>query len=106
MMVFALVAARPVLAGEVQQRVDSQEKRIDQGVDSGQLTPKEAGTLESKEAQIEKNRETALSDGKMTREERRKLNRQENRQSRRIKHKKHNARKDQPVTTNSTVTSN
>ena len=71
-------------------RIENQEKRIDQGVNSGQVTPKEAGKLETGEAKIEANREKALSDGKMTKKERRKLNHQENKQSRKIHRAKHN----------------
>ena len=89
---FVVVTVRPAFAGEVQARIDNQEKRIDQGVNSGQLTPAEAANLEAREAKIEANRQKALADGKMTPAERRKLNRQENRQSKKIARKKHNAR--------------
>jgi hypothetical protein len=106
MVVFSLVSMRPAFAGEVQDRIDNQEKRIDQGVNSAQLTPTEAANLEAREAQIEKNRQKALADGKMTKAERRNLNRQENKQSRKIYRKKHNARTDQPVTTSPAVTTN
>ena len=89
---FAVVSIfSTAFAGEVQHRVVHQEKRIDQGVNSGELTPKEAGRLEKGKAKIEANRNKALSDGKMTAKEHRRLNRQENRQSRKIYHAKHNA---------------
>ena len=89
---FVIIAAlNTAFAGEVQDRVNIQENRIDQGVKSGELTPKEAGRLETNEARIEANRKKALSDGKMTAKERRRLRRQENRQSRKIHRAKHNA---------------
>jgi len=103
---FALLTMRPAFAGEVQNRIDKQEKRIDQGVNSDQLTPKEAANLEAREAKIEKDRQKALADGKMTKAERNKLNRQENKQSRKIYRKNHNARTTQPSTTSPAVTTN
>ena len=90
-MAAGMLIVNAAYAGEVQNRADNQEKRIDQGVNSGQLTSKEAGKLEAGEAKIEANRKEALSDGKMTAKEHRKLNRQENRQSKRIHRAKHNA---------------
>lgn len=80
-------------AGEVQNRVENQQDRIAQGVQSGQLTSKEAAHLEKGEQKIENNREKALADGKMTPKEKKKLNKEENRQSKQIYAKKHNKRK-------------
>jgi hypothetical protein len=36
----------------IQQRMQNQEQRIDQGIRSGQLTPKETGKLEAEQAKI------------------------------------------------------
>lgn len=82
-----------VFAGEVKNREENQQDRIAQGVQSGQLTPKEAANLEKGEAKIEKDREKALADGKMTLKEKRKLNHEENKESRKIHRKKHNLKK-------------
>lgn len=85
-------AVQAAWAGEVKDRIENQQDRIGQGIQSGQLTPKEAIRLEKGEQRIETNRQKALADGKMTRKERFKLNRQENKESRKIFRAKHNKR--------------
>ena len=90
------LGANSVFAGTndpgIQQREQNQERRIDQGVASGQLTPREAGILETKEARIQQNEARMKADGNLTVRERRKLNRQQNQASRAIYRKKHNQR--------------
>ncbi len=76
----------------IQKREQNQEKRIDQGVKSGQLTPREAGKLEGQQAKVQQNESRMKSDGKLTRKERRKLTKEQNRASRNIYRKKHNNR--------------
>ena len=79
--------------GEVQAREGNQQKRIAQGVQSGQLTTNETAKLDKIEDKIEADRQKALADGKVTPKEARKLNRQENRASHKIYQLKHNAKK-------------
>lgn len=88
---FCLIASQ-AFSGEVQERIDNQQNRIDQGVKSGELTPGEAANLEKHETRIEdeRNRDLKKNGGKLTRKQHRRLNRQENRQSKRIYRKKHN----------------
>ena len=74
----------------IDQRQANQQKRIEQGVQSGQLTPKETQNLEKREAKIEADKQAAKADGKVTPAERRKLRREEDRASRKIHKKKHN----------------
>ena len=74
----------------IQQREQNQQKRIDQGVKSGQLTPGEAGKLERQQAKIQQDESRMKSDGKLTKKERRKLTREQNKASRNISRKKHN----------------
>lgn len=93
-----MMAAGGVFAGPtddpvIQGRENRQEKRIEQGVKSGELTPKEAGKLEAEQAKIKQDEAEMKSDGKLTREERRKLHREQSRASRDIHRKKHNKRK-------------
>lgn len=76
----------------IQQREENQEQRIDQGVQSGALTPREAGRLETQQARIKQDEERMKADGKLTKAERKKLTREQNRASRTIYRKKHNAR--------------
>jgi len=87
--VFAAGTDDPV----VQKRMQNQDKRIDQGVKSGELTPKEAGKLEKKEAKIKQDEERMKSDGKLTKKERAKLRREQNRASKRIYKEKHDKQK-------------
>jgi hypothetical protein len=91
----SLVVSGVALAGptddpNIQKREQNQEKRIQQGVQSGQLTPKEAGNLEARQAKIKQDEERMKADGKLTKAERKKLKREQNRASEKIYEKKHN----------------
>lgn len=76
----------------IEQRQANQQKRIDQGVQSGALTSKEAQNLEKRESKIQANEQKAQADGTVTAKERRKLIKEEDRASRKIFQKKHNHR--------------
>jgi tellurite resistance protein len=77
----------------IDQREANQQKRIDQGVKSGELTNKEANTLQRRQDRVNAAEANAKADGKVTPQERRKLRRMENRNSKAIYNKKHNERK-------------
>jgi len=77
----------------VQKREQNQEKRIDQGVKSGELTPREAGKLETQQAKIKQDETRMKSGGKLTKKERRKLKAEQNKASKDIHKKKHNQKK-------------
>ncbi len=79
-------------------REANQEKRIEQGEKSGQLTPKESRQLERGEKRLKRNEAQAKADGKVTPEERKKLNREANHMSRKIARKKHNGKTAEPGT--------
>jgi len=90
-----MLAVAPAFAAStddsgIQKREAIQERRIDQGVKSGQLTPKESGKLEGREAKIKQDEERMKSDGKLTEKERAKLTKQQNKASKKIYKKKHN----------------
>ncbi|MBI4971590.1 MAG: hypothetical protein HZC17_07115, partial [Candidatus Omnitrophica bacterium] len=76
-------------AGPVRKREKHQQKRIEQGVQSGQLTSREAKHLEKGEARIENERERMLKDGKLTPKEAKKLTHDQNVLSKKIYHEKH-----------------
>ncbi len=78
-------------AAEVDRREKRQQERIAEGVQSGQLTPRETARLERKEARIDREirRDRAANGGTLTRAERRRINRQQNRVSRQIYREKH-----------------
>lgn len=77
----------------IQQREANQQQRIEQGVRSGQLTPREAGRLEGQQARLQQNEARMKADGNLTPRERARLTREQNRSSRNIYRKKHNNRK-------------
>ncbi|MBI4914043.1 MAG: hypothetical protein HY823_15035 [Acidobacteria bacterium] len=84
--------ATPKREAQVERRAARQQKRIAQGVATGQLTPKEAARLEKREAHIQKDIAKAEADGKITRKEQAHINAEENKASRKIYQKKHNPR--------------
>jgi hypothetical protein len=94
-LVFAVAPAMAASTDDpgIQKREAVQQKRIEKGVESGKLTPKEAGRLETREAKIKQDEERMKSDGKLTKKERAKLTKEQNKASRKIYKKKHNARK-------------
>ena len=87
-----IVYAGPTDDPGIQQREQNQQERIQQGINSGALTPKEAGRLEAQQARIVQREERMKADGTLTGAERRKLTREQNRASKSIYRKKHNER--------------
>ncbi len=80
------------MQADVQRNVN-QQRRIEQGVASGELTNREAARLERGQARDNAAQARAGADGKVGPNEQRRLQRQENRQSRRIYREKHDAQK-------------
>jgi hypothetical protein len=80
---------------EVDKRVENQQDRIGQGIQSGQLTTGEAANLENKEAGLnqEIRKDRAANGGKLTAQERAQVNRQQNHLSKQIYKDKHNHQK-------------
>ncbi len=92
----ALIAlgAPLTFAQNIHQRKVNQQRRIANGVKSGQLTPGETARLERQQASInrEEHRMRKADNGHLTAADRRALNRRQNRASRNIYAKKHNGR--------------
>lgn len=85
-----LAIAAPAMADTViDQRQANQERRIDQGISSGALTPGEATRLERGQARIERMERRALADGRMSPQERRRIMHAQDVQSRHIYREKH-----------------
>jgi hypothetical protein len=76
----------------INQRQHNQERRINQGVRSGQLTRNETRNLRRDENHIRNEKRMAKATGHINGAERRKLRHQENRTSRAIYRDKHNNR--------------
>ena len=76
----------------IDQRQDNQERRIEQGVRSGQLTPRETARLERGQARIRQMERQALADGHVSRRERAAIDQAQERQNQLIAQLKHNDR--------------
>jgi hypothetical protein len=76
---------------EVNQRLDNQQARINQGLVSGSMNGKQAARDEAHDANIAKREsvDEAKHNGHLTKGEQRRLNRSENKNSRRIYNQKH-----------------
>lgn len=82
-------------AGETQRDVNQQE-RVEQGLQSGQLSSGEAGQLERREQQIDRTQARAMSDGSLSPAEKARIQREQNQASRQIYRDKHNAVRGNP----------
>ena len=76
----------------INQRQRNQQKRIGQGVQSGQLTARETTQLERQQANIQATKKADKADGNMTPQERAQLARMQNHASKTIYRDKHNNR--------------
>jgi len=74
------------------QRQENQERRIEQGVESGALNSKEAARLEAQQDSLQRAEERAKADGVVTRKERAVLHHRQDRASATVARKKHNNR--------------
>lgn len=73
----------------IDQRQANQEKRIDQGIASGQLNEREANRLNKQQEHINKIEDKAKADGVVTKGERARIDRAQDRASRHIAREKH-----------------
>ena len=77
---------------QIDQRQDRQERRIEQGVRSGELTPRETARLARGQARIRQMERQALADGRISRRERREIDHAQDQQNQLIARLKHNDR--------------
>jgi len=82
-------------SGTVQRDVN-QQNRIEQGLQSGQLTTREAGKLEREETKVERDQSKAMQDGKLSPAEKARLAREQNNVSRDIARDRNNAQTGNP----------
>ncbi|MBI2380491.1 MAG: hypothetical protein HYV16_07035 [Gammaproteobacteria bacterium] len=98
-LVFALAFGSAAQAGantpRVDERQENQERRIEQGVDSGELTRREERRLERGQDKVERIEDRAKADGRVTKRERVRLDQAQDVQSKRIAKQKHD-RQDRP----------
>jgi len=76
--------------GRAGNRQIKQQKRIYQGVESGELIRKEATHLEREQHRIQKSKQNALNDGELTQKERLRLERQQDQANKHIYRLKNN----------------
>lgn len=79
------------LQADVQRNLNQQD-RIEQGLQSGRLTNREAGKLEAGQARVDRAQAHAAANGRVNATEQARIQHKENVQSHRIYNKKHNAR--------------
>ena len=91
---FASLSAMAQSTPVVDQRQENQQRRIDQGVASGELTPREANRLERGQQHVDNMEANAKADGVVTPAERARLDRAQDRQSARIAKQKHDRQHD------------
>ncbi len=75
----------------VKERLNNQQDRIEQGVDNGELTRKEAQRLRENQRDIKEERAEAREDGVVTKHERQDIKQDQRQQSQRIYDQKHDA---------------
>ena len=81
-------------ADNIKKREKRQQKRINEGVESGELTKKEALKLEKKEAELHRKIKKDRKDGGgLTGKERAKIHQKQNKLSRQIAKQKHDKQK-------------
>ena len=90
----AAPARDPAATPGIDQRQANQQKRIDQGVKSGELTQKEAARLEKGQEKVQKMEDKAKADGVVTAKERKRLKKAEDNQSKKIYREKHDRQHD------------
>ena len=77
----------------IDKRQAVQQQRIDKGVQSGQLTQKEAARLQKGQARVQKMEDKATADGKVTAKERRRIEKAQDRESKKIRRESHDKQK-------------
>jgi hypothetical protein len=93
-------AVQPVAASAIERNV-RQDKRIEQGLKSGELSTAEAGRLQRQQAQVERAEAKALKDGKITAAEKQQITQRQNEASATIHEAKHNEVKGDPASASS-----
>jgi hypothetical protein len=74
----------------IDQRQDNQQKRIERGAATGNLTTKEAARLEKGQARIQKQENRAMADGKVTPKEAKRIEKAQDKENKKIERATHN----------------
>jgi hypothetical protein len=92
---FSTAAFAQSVAAEVERNVN-QQQRIEQGLQSGQLTTREAARLERGESRVESMEAKAMKDGNLSNAEKSRINQAQNKLSNEIYQEKHDAQRGDP----------
>jgi len=84
-----LIASAATAKTRAEKREANQDQRIENGVQSGELTQKEATRLEAGQARVDQTQDSAQADGKVTKKEKRHVEKMQDRQSKKIHRQKH-----------------
>ena len=95
------MAQTPVTAQTTVQRDVNQQQRIENGLQSGKLTTREAGALEREQAKVDKLQAKDMKDGKLSPAERRQLRTAQNKVSHDIETAKNNGVNGNPLSASS-----
>lgn len=93
-------AVAQTTGSEVQRNVNQQE-RIEQGLQSGQLSTHEASKLESGEARVDRMESNAMKDGSLSSAEKARIQKAQNAESKAIYGQKHDAQTGNPASASS-----
>ncbi|MEM9821156.1 MAG: hypothetical protein AAF985_08800 [Bacteroidota bacterium] len=77
---------------KVKDRQINQQKRIHQGVKSGELTKRETIRLQQQQASVQRTKKRAKADGVVTKRERAVIHKKQNKANKNIRRAKHNNR--------------
>ena len=89
---FSFVFVSSAMAGRIKNRQVHQQKRINQGAHSGELTHREVKVLEKEQRHVQQTKKKVWADGELTPRERVRLERQQNKASAHIYKMKRNER--------------
>ena len=84
-----VAVAQTTSTPRIDQRQANQQKRIDEGVKSGELNAKEAQRLQKGQQRVQNAETKAMSDGTVTKKEQRKIEHMQDQQSKKIYREKH-----------------
>jgi hypothetical protein len=88
-LLFGLTVSSFSQTPRVTKRQIKQERRIQEGKASGELTPTEAARLQAEQRDIQQDKRAAKADGVVTPAERRELRKEQRQANRHIRHQKH-----------------
>ena len=88
----AMISQAQTATPKVKDRQINQQKRIKQGIKSGELSKRETLRLQKQQASVQRTKKRAKADGVVTKKERARIHHKQNKTSKNIYRAKHNNR--------------